>query len=408
MSNGKVLPMRRVFEKGDLIFRQGDDGNCAYIIEKGRVEVFVEEGGVETPISRLEVGEIFGEMAIIDSTPRSASVRALEDCRLSLVSQDQLSSRLSEADAVVRLLVNMLLKRIRVGLNEKSVQKNVGLVTQTKLQKKRRNEDKIAIERIRFERELEDAFENNELFVHYQPIVKMASGDLAGFEALIRWESPTKGMVRPDVFMGVAEEGALVVSIGRWVLQKAIEDLSIINNFLNFKPFMAINVSGKQIGDPLFFKTLEESSKRADCDLGQIKLEITERVLVEGQVVMEWIRCCQKMGVTVALDDFGTGYSSLSSLTRLKVDNFKIDKSFIDRLSQERESIVVVRGLIDIAKGLGIPVVAEGIETNEQDRLLTALGCTYGQGYIYSKPLPLEGILEFCGHPLASSSKKVA
>ena len=396
--------MRRVFKKGDLIFRQGDDGNCAYIIEEGRVEVFLEEHGVETPISRLGVGEIFGEMAIIDSSPRSASVRAIKDCRLSLVSKEQLSLRLSEADAVVGLLVNMLLKRIRTSLHKQSLQNKV-----TKLKitpNKMSHEDQIAIEKIRFEREIEDALENNELFVHYQPIVKMASGDLSGFEALIRWNSPTKGMVRPDIFMGIAEEGALVVPIGRWVLEKAIKDLARINELVDFKPFMAINVSGKQIGDPLFFQVLEESAEKAGCDLNQIKLEITERVLVKGQVVTNWIQHCQSLGVTVALDDFGTGYSSLSSLTQLKVNNFKIDKSFIDRLNQERASVIVVKGLIDIAKGLGIPVVAEGIETNEQDKLLTALGCTYGQGYKYSKPLPIEDILTFCSQ--LAPYKKVA
>lgn len=394
---GNILPMRKIFKKGDIIFRQGEAGECAYIIEKGRVEIFLEEGGVETPIAKLEVGEIFGEMAIIDSSPRSASVRAIEDCCLSLVSKSQLSSRLAEADPVVRLLVNMLLKRIRVELNnKKSFQNNAFATASTPSLMKRRAEDQRALEMIQFEREIENALENNELMVHYQPIVQMNSGQLAGFEALIRWMSPTKGMVRPDVFMGVAEEGALIVPIGRWVLQKAIEDLAEINKSLDFKPFMAINVSGKQVGDPLFFTALKESVEKSGCEFQQIKLEITERVLVQGQVVTSWIKKCQDMGLTVALDDFGTGYSSLGSLTQLRVDNFKIDKLFIERLSQERESIVVVKGLIDIAKGLGIPVVAEGIETKEQDQLLTALGCTYGQGYIYSKPLFLGDLITLC------------
>ncbi len=410
MPDGKVVPMRRSFSKGDLIFRQGDEGLCAYIIEQGRVEIFVEDDdsdGPETIISRLSKGEIFGEMAIIDTSQRIASARALEDCRLSLVSQDQLSSRLEEADAVIRLLVNILLKRLRMGLNKKNAGKNsLKGLEQSKLHRKQRHEYKVAIERIRFERELEDAFQNNELSVQYQPIIRMLSHQVEGFEALIRWKSPTKGTMRPDIFMGVAEEGTLIIPIGRWILQKAIEDLDKINAVTHHKPFMAINVSGKQIEeDPQFFDILCNCLKKTSCETSQIKLEITERILVEGQRVTDWIRRCQNMGVTVALDDFGTGYSNLGSLTQLKVDNFKIDKSFVDQLSYKKASLVVVRGLIDIARGLNIPVVAEGIETKEQEQLLAAMGCTYGQGYIYARPLDLDRAIEFCNRQLCNENE---
>ncbi len=252
------------------------------------------------------------------------------------------------------------------------------------------------IERIRFEQDIEDAFVNKEFFIQYQPIVHMTSRQLAGFEALIRWQSPTKGLVRPDIFMAVAEDGALMIPIGRWVLQKAIKDLEEINRALNFKPFMAINVSGRQMGDAQFFKILENGLDQAGCDPSQIKLEITERVFVEKEIAIKWIRRCQQMGMTVALDDFGTGYSCLGALTQLKVDNFKIDRFFVSRLIKDKVSRVIVQGLMGIARELGIPVVAEGIETRKQENELNKMGCSYGQGYIYSKPLSLEAVIEFC------------
>ena len=384
--------MRRLFKKGDVIFRQEEVGDCAYIIERGCVEIYLEENGVETSICLLGEGDIFGEMAIMDSSPRSASVRAIEDCCLSLISEEQLNYRLSEADSFIRLLMNKLVHSVRTEINKKLLHKKA----LTNMSQKRRAEDQQALKMIQFEREIENGLNNNELLVHYQPIVKMSSGQLTGFEALLRWASPTKGLVHPDVFMEVVEKGNLIVPIGRWVLQKAIEDLSEINKVLNFKPFMTINVSGKQVEDPMFFKTIQENVEKSGCDFSQIKLEITERILIEGEGVANWIKNCQNMGLTVALDDFGTGYSSLASLTQFEVDNFKMDKLFINLLDQGQKNVILVKGLIDIAKGLGILVVAEGVETREQAELLTSLGCDYGQGYFYSRPLFLGDLMAFC------------
>ena len=394
--NSTVLPMRQDFKKGDLIFHQGDKGNCAYIVEKGSVEVFlINERGMEFSVSQLGIGEIFGEMAIIDSHPRSASVRAHEDCRLSLVSEKQLNSRVSKADPVVKLLMHVLLKRIRIETQKNSNQIKKPLKEYIQPMGQQNIENQLAIERIQFEREIENALTNNELSIHYQPIFEMNSGQLAGFEALTRWNNPSKGWVSPNVFMEIAEEGSLIIPIGRWVLKKSIEDLNEINKSLNTRPFMAINVSGRQLDDPLFLKELQSCISQSECDMKQIKLEITERVLVQKKTAIAWINSCQQMGLSIALDDFGTGYSSLSALTQLNIDTLKIDKSFIEKIGSCKNNEVVLRGIIDMANHLNISVVAEGIETHKQKKLLTDIGCNYGQGYIYSKPLPIHTLLEF-------------
>ena len=398
MAYNTILPMRRDFKKGDIIFHQGDKGDCAYIIEKGSVEIFLSDDGVEASVSQLGVGEIFGEMAIIDSSPRSASVRASENCQLSLISKEQLNSRISEADSIVKLLMHILLKRIRLETYKRCRVKERVETKPSPTQAKRDAEDQMAIARIQFEKEIENALANNQLSVHYQPIFEMSSGQLAGFEALIRWKHPSKGWIKPDLFMEIAEEGALIVSIGQWVLKKSIEDLAKINEYSKVCPFMSINVSGRQIKDPLFFRVLQNSVQKSECDITQIKLEITERVLVDKKSIMKWISACQEIGLTVAIDDFGTGYSGLSSLAELNIDNFKIDKSFIEKLGQCKNNDIVVKGLIDMAHNLNISVVAEGVETEEQKEILKRMGCRYSQGYIYSKPLPIDALIRFVSH----------
>ncbi len=421
--------MNQLFSKGEFIFHQGDEGDYAYIIEEGSIEIFLEEGGDEIPVARLGVGEIFGEMVTLHAhgsnsdggSLRSASARVMKDCCLSIVSRSQLHSSFEKAGPILKLLVNTFLQRMGAGLQKKSIEENpheklkmasleTNLSTPPSSWQGQNHEtlhhealgyeygfsNKGIMAKMNFEQDIKEAFENKEFFIQYQPIVHMASRQLAGFEALIRWKSPTKGLVRPDLFMAVAEEGSLMAPIGRWVLQQAIKDLKEITRTLECKPFMAINVSGRQIADSSFFKTLENELDKTGCDPAQIKLELTERVFVEGRVAKNWIHHCQEMGVTVALDDFGTGYSSLGSLRELKVDNFKIDRSFVSHLMTDKVSTVIVQGLMSIAQGLGIAVVAEGIETRKQEQGLNEMGCSYGQGYIYSKSLSLDQVIELC------------
>lgn len=383
------------YKKGDLIFRTHDEGDCAYIIDSGRVQIFTDSFGVEVAVSVLGPGEIFGEMAILDHSTRSASARALEDLQVSIVSRTQFQQRMDIADPIVRLLVSILLKRMRgnLGVENKTSEKHQ-IDTQESHNK--------VIDKIKFEAELFEALMDQAFLLYFQPIVRADTFKAVGFEALIRWQSESRGMVRPDLFMGVAEETSLIVPIGRWVFEKACESLRNFQTFLSSKAgtsandiFLAVNISGKQFSDINFFQMLETTPKKFGVKEANIKLEITEKILLEGNIFFYWIEKCRSMGFPVSLDDFGTGYSMLSYLSDFNVDTIKIDQSFVRKLEQEPKTRIIVQAIISIAKGLRVEVVAEGVETEKQAIILRELGCNYLQGYYFGKPVSYQETLTY-------------
>lgn len=400
--------MKKIFAKGEVIFSEGDTGDCAYIIDKGRVEIFVGTDGEATPIAVLGVGEIFGEMAIIDGSDRSASAIALESCELTTVSQDQLSERIQQSDPIVRLLIIMLIKRNRENIKKNYPMAKVSLDTNvTPISKHKKynphfeSNDAEAIERIKFEKELENALDCDDFQLYYQPVIDMVNMKVAGFEALIRWNSPSRGMVRPDIFMGIAEETSLIIPIGQWVIQRACEDratlIEQVNNskILNKDFFTAVNVSGRQLQDPDLFDVLDAATKKFKIPPEKFKLELTERVFMTGNYIEEWIKECRDKGYQIALDDFGTGYSSLGYISKFSVDNLKIDRSFVMKMHDDRKTLIIIQAILQIANGLNIPVIAEGIETKKDADALKKLGCHLAQGYLYAKPMPLTDLIEF-------------
>lgn len=376
----------------EVIFEKDDHGDKAYIVDSGRVEIYLTDGETETPISVLGVGEIFGEMALVDGSPRSASARALGECQLTSVSKDQLSERIEQADPIVRLLVNMLIKRIRENNDKltKSIPGNESLDV-----KKESKEELEVIKKIKFEKELEVALEEKQFTMHYQPIIDLSTKQIAGFEALIRWNSPIHGLVRPDIFMGLAEETSLIVPISNWVFEESCRTFKHYQvNFPFLELFMSINISGKQFSDPLFLEKIQTVIKNLSLKPSDIKLEVTETLLVEGEFVKNQIDALRDLGFMVSLDDFGTGYSSLSYLSDFSFDNLKIDKSFIDKMNTDKNTAVIIEAIINMSKGLEVPVIAEGIESPEDARKLHDLGCKYGQGYYFSKPIDKHAIIK--------------
>ncbi len=386
------MSQERLFSKtyaiGELIFEQEDEGDCAYIIETGRVEVFVVDREVETPITTLGPGEIFGEMAVIDVARRSASVRAIDDCKLTIVYREQLYSRIREADAIVRLLISVLLKRIRSNLAGKNDFNSLEYLLSKGNGENLQEIQEKAVENLRFERDIMEAIEAEQFELNYQPIVNLHSGKLGGYEALIRWKHPLRGMVRPDMFLGLAEETSLIVPIGLWVMRQACRDLARFQIECEHEIFMSINISGRQMLVSSFFDDLLGIIEETGVKPQNVKLEITERVLVEGSLAVDWINRCRELGFLVALDDFGTGYSSLSYLSEFDIDDLKIDRAFIRKVAEDRKSRVLVEAVSQIARGLELSTIAEGIEEKEQLSICTELNIDYIQGYFYGKPEP--------------------
>lgn len=393
-------------KKGEVIFKEGQKGDCAYLIEKGQVEIFVENKDERTPIALLGPGEIFGEMAIIDNSKREASAVANSNCILSVVSKVQLSERIDESDPIVRLLITMLLDRIRDSLKmSKTPTKNKTGKLALKVKKTKHSDitdvnlNVGVIEKIRFEKDLHAALEQDQFMLHFQPVINIDNQEIVGFEALTRWNSPEHGLVRPDLFMGIAEETSLIIPLGHWITRTAIEEFSRLKKELKAagkptKLFCSINVSGRQFADPEFFDILQKACWAGKIRPQEIKLEITERVLVTGQFVFDWIKKCTDIGYSVALDDFGTGYSSLSYLAQIDANNIKIDKSFVQAMEEDQKTYVIVESVINMAKGLGKTIIAEGIETESQYKILKKMGCEYAQGYLFSRPQKIDDIIE--------------
>lgn len=393
MQDRKIL--FRDFKAGDVIFRQGEDGNCAYIVEEGRVQISLEKNGDSFPVSIMGVGEIFGEMAILDGLPRAGTARCLEDTRLCVVSSDQLYNRIHQSDPVVRLLVLLLIKRTR-SMNAKLVSslQSAGAESETE-DGAAPGEGKSAINEVRFEIELHKAFQEREFRLHYQPIVDLKTAEILGFEALIRWNSPTLGPMRPDLFMKVAEESSLIVPLGRWIQETAIADLKRIEAATGRSFFMSVNVSGRQFMDPAYLTNLEETRRRYGASTEQLKLEITERIFIDGARAIEMVEQCRQLGYGISLDDFGTGYSSLSYLKNLKVNNLKIDQSFTRGVNTDKRSFALVKCMVQLCQDMRIESVAEGIETEEMATAMRDIGCQYAQGYFYARPQALDDLLKF-------------
>lgn len=379
----------RDYKAGEVIFRQGEPGRCAYIIESGRVQVSVRKDGEDFPLTTLGEGEIFGEMAIIDRLPRSATATALEATRLCVISQDTLTERVQNADPVVRLLMMMMIRRTR-NMNLAAgggSDPRRGLVQEISVLAKE------AVDQVRFESEVKLAFTQKEFRLNYQPIVRLDNGQTVGYEALIRWHSPSMGVVAPNKFMSIIEESSIMIPVGRWITEQAMNDLNELHKAYGPDLFMSINVSPRQLVDPNFLRHLEGARMKAGLQPGDIKLEITEQIFVQGATIVSLIEECRKLGYKISLDDFGTGYSSISYLKEMALDVLKIDQSFVRGVMSDDKSKNITQVVASLANVLGLDCVAEGIESAEVAAELAKMGCMYGQGYHFGKPQPLSHYL---------------
>lgn len=243
------------------------------------------------------------------------------------------------------------------------------------------------IERAQLENELRQAIAQ-ELALYYQPIVSLTTGTLTGFEALLRWQHPTRGLISPSEFIPVAEDTGMILSIGHWVLSEACRQMSAWQvAFPQHSITLAVNISAHQLLQPNLVEQIAQIQQISSVEAHRLKLEITESGLANAQEVAPTLEQLQALGVKLAIDDFGTGYSSLSRLYDFRVDTLKIDRSFIGRIEQS-EGTEIVQAIIALAHSLNIQVTAEGVETEAQLAALKTLGCDEGQGYFFARPQP--------------------
>ncbi len=252
--------------------------------------------------------------------------------------------------------------------------------------------------RLRVECELREAINKNEFTLHYQPIVSLDSGDLEGVEALIRWIHPQHGMVSPDTFIPIAEETGLIVPIGTWVLDEAMRQFGVWQKTLGEQAprCVHVNVSRMQLLMPNLVDTVKDLLEKHSMPSKNLHLEVTESMIMHDRTTaVATLDQLRGLGVNIDMDDFGTGYSSLACLHEFPIDVLKIDRSFVSAIEHVRDFAALLNAILTLAENLGLQVVCEGIEDANQLATLQALGCEYGQGYFFSKPLPAEGITEF-------------
>ena len=250
-----------------------------------------------------------------------------------------------------------------------------------------------AIQRLELENDLRQALKLNQFALFYQPIIRLIDGQLEGFEALIRWQHPTKGLISPNDFIPIAEETGLIIPLGKWILNKACHQLSIWQNKFSHSPLIniSINITVNQLKCPNFLATIDRILSQNKIPGSSIKLEITESMLMQdSEKVMNLLSQIQARQIKLCIDDFGTGFSSLSYLPRFPIDILKIDRSFVSFMDCDENNFEVVRTIISLAHTLGIKVVSEGIETITQLEQLQSLGSEFGQGYLFSRPLNAE------------------
>lgn len=258
-----------------------------------------------------------------------------------------------------------------------------------------------AVDELRLLSALRGAQERDELSVVYQLVFETATGAIDGVEALLRWNHPEMGQVGPDRFIPIAEKHGLIGPIGDWVLRRAAAQAAGWNTNVTRRVSVAVNVSPRQLADPAFAHRVEAILREARLDPRVLVIEITETALMADEAaIMETLRFLDRLGVCVALDDFGTGYSSLSHLRRLPISAVKIDRSFIAGLATDRDDSAIVSGVTGMARGLGLRIVAEGVETAAQAEALRALSCDFMQGYLFARPLPAAAVTELlrAGH----------
>ncbi len=246
---------------------------------------------------------------------------------------------------------------------------------------------------LQIESDLRQAISQQEFVLNYQPIVNLHTGNLIGFEALVRWQHPQQGLIPPSDFIPVVEETGLIIALGEWVLQQACHQLKLWHRtFPNYAALtMSVNLSGKQLRDPSFIERLDRvlaATQLQGCDL---RLELTESMLIEHvEAILKTLNQIRARDIQLSIDDFGIGYSSLNYLLRFPINTLKIDRTFVDRMTVDTENFEIVRAIATLAHSIKMNVIAEGIETLQQVVQLKGLGCEFGQGYLFSAPMSVQ------------------
>jgi EAL domain-containing protein (putative c-di-GMP-specific phosphodiesterase class I) len=253
------------------------------------------------------------------------------------------------------------------------------------------------VKSVRMVNEIKEALENGHIHLFYQPINDIKDGHVLGFEALMRWIHPERGIISPNEFIPIAEESGLIVEMSKFALHRACEDLGIIEKELGMTGllYMSVNFTGKDLTAENFTNYVHDVLEKTNTTPKNVQIEITERMLMENpRAATQTLEALRDAGLKIAIDDFGTGYSSLSYLHYFPIDCLKIDRSFVSQMLENEGSMRLVQSIVSLAKNLDMTVTAEGIEEQAELDALRKLDCEYGQGYFYAKPISRDDIIQ--------------
>jgi EAL domain-containing protein (putative c-di-GMP-specific phosphodiesterase class I)/CRP-like cAMP-binding protein len=371
--------LRKTLTAGEYLFREGDVPASAFLIEEGAIEIravraAARAGEAQRPmvLARLGPGDLLGEMSVVDQSPRTATAVALVDSMLLVIDSEQIRDRLADADPIVRMLLDGQMKRYRGML---SLLRGGGLTDVVTYDAHAADADSAidadpGLSKFRLESHLRDALSQHKLEVKYQPILEIATNRIAGYEALVRWDHPTRGPVSPEEFIKLAEETSLIVPVGEYVFDTACAALERLR--ADPMPFVAVNVSARQLANEGLMQRVVERREALGLPPGCIKVEITESQTLDYCQVAEVIEHCHANHIAVSLDDFGTGYSHLTHLHQLDFDVIKIDQAFVREMFTSERAMSIVRAIVALAQAIHADLVVEGVETREQLDLLEA------------------------------------
>lgn len=389
---------KKAYKAGEVIIKQGESGDCAYVIEDGLVEItFQRPDGEILKLGTRGTGAMIGEMTLIDNAPRTATITATKDCKLLCITKDDFSRRLSSADPVIRMATQVVLTRYRDTLIRAEIHGERQLWPPAEVVEQGYMGNKEAMESLRIVNDFTEALKSGSVSLHYQPIIGLQDGKIHGFEALMRWIHPERGFISPAVFIPALEESGLIIDASKWALKEACKALKRIEGATGYHSglHMSVNFSSADFSSDDFVENVYNTISETDVKPEQLHLEITERLLMQQpETARSTLEMCRKAGMGISIDDFGTGYSSLSYLHFFPIDTLKIDQCFIRDMRKNPKSLELVRSIVGLCKNLNMRIVAEGVEEQEDAVILKEMGCERAQGYYFAKPMPEAQVTE--------------
>lgn len=381
-----------VLGPGDILYREGDPNDCAYIIESGEIIIYRELDGEKIYCERRRAGSIVGELSILADRPRAVTVEAVTDCRIFQIPAEQILQRYESLDPVLRASIDTSINFSATFCERMYKRDGFVPVAPATLPN-----SSAVIEQFRFEQDILTGVERGEFSLVYQPIVRLSDSSVVGIEALMRWQHPVLGNVPPFRFIEVAEAMGSINKLTELALSQACAALQRIRSHSSSTRdlYVSVNISGKDLGVEGFVDFVAHILDANGLEGKGLTLEVTETALVaDPEGAARQLGKLRNLGCGVSIDDFGTGYSNLAYLKSLPFSTLKIDRAFAGDAHANEVSRSIVRMLLGFGKDLGKDIVAEGLETAEDVTLLRDLGCSYAQGYHFGKPASEADLLE--------------